>query len=119
MDNKTFDIKIRCYKFSLTVMKLINELDSKRIYNSILNQLLRSATSVGANMVEAQSASSKKDFIKYLDISLKSANETKYWLCLIRDGINTNRSEIEPILEEANEISKIIASSLLKLKNKK
>ena len=100
-------------------MKLIEELDSKRIYNSILNQLLRSATSIGANMVEAQSASSKIDFIKYLDISLKSANETKYWLCLIRDGMNTEHGIVEPVLAEASEISKIIASSLLKLKNKK
>jgi four helix bundle protein len=76
-------------------------------------------TSIGANLVEAKSASSKKDFIKYYEIALKSANESKYWLCLTRDAKMTNREKVEVMLAEAGEISSIIAASLLKLKGKK
>ena len=84
-----------------------------------MDQLVRSATSIGANIVEAKASSSKKDFIKYFDIALKSANETKYWLGLFRDATNEDKTTIEPLLCEADEISKILGSSLLTLKNKK
>lgn len=113
------DLKKRCYNFSLQVIRLIEEVDTKRIYFSILDQLLRSATSIGANIVEAKSASSKRDFINFYQIALKSANETKYWLCLIRDGLKINKNNIEPILQEVIEISNIIAASILTMKEKK
>jgi len=81
------------------------------------DQLLRSATSIRANVMEAKSASSKRDFIKFYEISLKSSNETKYWLCLIRDALNIEKKTKE-LLNEANEISKIIASSIITMKSK-
>lgn len=81
------DIRKRCYLFSLDVINFLDRLDVKRIYFSITDQLLRSTTSIGANIIEAKSASSKKDFINFYQIALKSANETKYWLCLLRDGL--------------------------------
>ncbi|HEX7356533.1 MAG TPA: four helix bundle protein, partial [Ignavibacteriaceae bacterium] len=88
------EIKVRCYKFSVEVIKFISAIDVGRKFQSIVDQFLRSATSVGANVLEGKSAHSKKDFIKYYEIALKSANETKYWICLLRDGLdlkNTNR----------------------------
>ena len=77
---------------------------------------MRSATSVGANLIEARAAHSRRDFIKFYEIALKSSNETKYWLCLIRDGLNVNNETTASLLNEANEISKIIASIVIKLK---
>ena len=117
MEQKEFkDIKLRCYNFSLSIIQLIDSIYIKQIFYSLINQLLRSSTSVGANLVEARSAHSKKDFIKFYEISLKSSNETKYWLCLLRDGLKIDKSKINNLLSEINEISKIIASINIKLK---
>lgn len=114
------EIKYRAYEFSLAVIKLVATLPNTRIYWVIVNQLLRSATSIGANIIEAQAASSRRDFVKFYEIALKSANETKYWLCLLRDsGILENTAEVENLLQEAVEISNILGSSLLTLKGKK
>ena len=111
------DIKVRCYNFSLRVLKFISSNEIERKYNPIIDQLLRSSTSIGANIIEAKSSSSKREFIKYFEIALKSSNETKYWICLYRDGIK-NSTEIKALLNEADEISKIIAASIIKLKKK-
>ena len=111
------DIKLRCYNFSLKILKFISSNEVERKYNPIIDQLLRSSTSIGANIIEAKSSSSKREFIKYYEIALKSANETKYWICLYRDAIK-NSTEVKALLNEADEISKIIAASVIKLKKK-
>ena len=117
MEQKEFkDIKLHCYQFSLSIIQLIDSIYIKQIFYSLINQLLRSSTSVGANLVEARSAHSKKDFIKFYEISLESSNETKYWLCLLRDGLKVDKNKIDNLLSEINEISKIIASIIIKLK---
>ena len=77
--NPKTDLRYRSYLFSIEVIKFINTLPDKKVYWVIVDQLLRCATSIGANIVEAKSASSRKDFIKFYEIALKSANETKYW----------------------------------------
>ena len=87
------------------------------MFNSLFDQLVRSSTSIGANVVEGSSGSSKKDWIKFLIIALKSANETKYWLCLIRDTMQVSKEEINKLIIEAEEISKIIASIIVKSKS--
>lgn len=117
--NPKTELKYRCYLFSLNTIKLLEKLPEKRVYWVISDQLLRCATSIGANIVEAKSSSSRKDFIKFYEIALKSANETKYWLGLLRDGTNANKLEIAPLLNEVEEISKMLGSSVLTLKNKK
>jgi len=117
MSNK-FNVKYRAYYFSLEVIKFAAEFPNEKLYWIISDQLLRSATSVGANLVEAKSSSSKRDFIKYYEIALKSANETKYWLCLLRDGTEINKEKINKLLQEIEEILKMLGSSLLTLKNK-
>lgn len=68
------DIKVRCYNFSLKILKFISSNEVDRIFNPIIDQLLRSSTSIGANIIEGKSASSKKEFIRYYEIALKSAN---------------------------------------------
>jgi four helix bundle protein len=95
---KSSDIKDRAYQFSLAVIKFTSKFPQKRIYWIIGDQLLRSSTSIGANIVEAKSSSSKREFIKFYEISLKSANETKYWLCLLRDGNIIEKSVVKNLL---------------------
>jgi len=114
MDAK--ELKNRVYKFSVSIVKFVNEIDTKRINISLMDQLIRSATSIGANLIEARSAHSKKDFIKFYEIALKSSNETKYWLCLIRDALNIQKN-IKELLTEGDEISKILASSIITMKS--
>jgi four helix bundle protein len=83
------------------------------VFNSLFEQLVRSATSIGANVVEGRSGSTKKDWRNFMSIALKSANETKYWLCLIRDSQEVDNVKMSELLKEADEISKIIARILI------
>ena len=115
---KSKDVKIRAYDFSLVIITFINHLPNSRAFWSIGDQLLRSATSIGANMIEAQSASSRRDFIKYYEIALKSANETKYWLSLLKDSYPQLKQSAEKLLEEVTEICRMLGSSILTLKGK-
>jgi four helix bundle protein len=117
--NAKLNIKGRAYSFALSTIKLIDTLSNCRANMIIGDQLLRSATSIGANIVEAQAASSRKDFKNFLNHALKSANETKFWLSLLKDSGKKPENEINPLLNEAKELSNILASSILTLKNKK
>ncbi len=113
------ELKYRCYYFSIKIIKVLEKLPDEKIYWIISDQLLRSATSIGANIIEAQAGSSKRDFIKFFEIALKSANETKYWLGLLRDATKAKPAETDDLLKEADEISKILGASVLTLKNKR
>lgn len=115
---KSNNVKVRAYKFSLEIIKFVNELPNKSAFWVIGDQLLRSVTSIGANMIEAQAASSKRDFIKFYEIALKSANESKYWLSLLKDSYPELKDDCESFLSELNEISNMLGSSLLTLKGK-
>ncbi len=113
------EFKKRLYLWVLRLIKLVGKLP-KNVVNEVLGkQLLRSSTSVLANYIEANSASSKKDFINFFTYSLKSANESKVWLTLIRDTMDGKNLELDWLIKELIEISNIIASSILTLKGKK
>lgn len=117
--NLKTNLKYRTYQFSLAIIKFVNNLPNKRGYWVINDQLLRSATSIRANIMEAQAASSRREFIKFYGIALKSANETKYWLSLLRDSNLISKVKANKILKEAEEISNMLGSSLLTLEGKK
>ena len=110
------DIKQRSYLFALKIIKLTESLSSNFASKIIADQLLRSGTSIGANIVEAQAASSRKDFTNFLNYALKSANETKFWLGLLRDSGREDKGLIDPLLEDTKQLSNILASSILTLK---
>jgi four helix bundle protein len=113
------ELQQRTYTFSLEIIRFCQALPEKRIYWSISDQLLRTATSIGANIVEAQAASSKRDFIKFFQIALKSANETCYWLKLLKDSeILSSQKTIEPLLGELDEICRMLGRSILTMKRK-
>ena len=114
------DIKLRTYKFSLAIIRFINDLPKSQTNKIISSQLLRSATSIGANIIEAQAGSSKKDFKNFMNVALlKSANETKYWLCLLRDSGLVEKKKVSRLLQEAVELSNILGASMLRLKGRK
>jgi four helix bundle protein len=105
----------RLIDHSISIINLTDQFPNQPKYWPIKDQLIRSSTSIGANVIEAKSSSSKKDYIHFFEIALKSANETEYWLMLV-DELDI---VVKTQLTENNEISCILASSLLTLKNKK
>ena len=120
-DNEKFkvDFKKRLYSFALDIISLIDKLPNDIVSKRIGDQLLRSGTSIIGNYVEGQASSSKKEFTNFLHISLKSANESKVWLCLLRDSGRVPARSVETFLRELDEISRILASSILTLKGRK
>lgn len=113
------DFKRRLYHLVLKVIKFLDGLPNDNVSKRIGDQLLRSATSIIGNYVEGQAASSKKDFTNFFNTSLKSANESKLWLALLRDSKRVKPDEVSWFLDELNEIANIFASSILTLKGKK
>lgn len=112
------DLIRRCYILSIKIINITDSLPSKRSSWVISDQLIRSTTSIGANLVEAKSSSSRLEFKKFHEIALKSVNETKYWLCLLKDAGLVNKETVDYFLAETIEISKMLASGIMKLKKK-
>jgi len=109
----------RLIKFSVDILNFSESIKSRRILWPIADQLIRSASSIGANVVEAKSSSSRRDYIHFFEIALKSANETKYWLIVIKESAIEFSEATIKLYNEADEISKVIGSSILTLKDKK
>src|SRR3989304_6807074 len=120
MDDKDYKKQLleRVIKFGRDSIKFVDSLPNKRSCWIIGDQYLRSSTSVGANIVEAQASSSRKDFINFLTHALKSANESKYWLFLLKDMNEVNQAEMQRLLKEADELAKILGSSTATLKGR-
>ncbi len=120
MDNVEFKKKLisRAFNLARDAIQLVDKFPHKISARVIADQLLRSVTSIGANIIEAQAASSRKDFINFLNHALKSGNETKFWLALSRDLDSGLISEIEKLLKETDELVKILGSSIATLKGK-
>ena len=119
-ENSKFKIKLkdRSYSYSVRIIEFLDALPKDTSTEVIKNQLLRSATSIGANIIEAQASSSKKDFTNFFTHSLKSANESSYWLGLLRDAKKISDPKLIGLLQETKELSNILGSSILTLKNK-
>lgn len=112
------DLKSRCFQFSLAILSLAETLPPKRSSSIIAHQVIRSATSIGANLVEAKAASSRLEYKKYYEISLKSANETSYWLELLRDAKLAEEKHITGLINEVNQLANMLAAGVIKLKKK-
>jgi len=113
------EVKYRAFYLSINLIRFLETLPKKPALKVIVDQLIRCVTSIGANIVEAKAASSKREFANYFQIALKSANETKYWLALLRELLPEKRQKIGTFIKEADEISKIIGSSVLTMKGKR
>ncbi len=120
-DNAKFKIELkkRLYDFTLRLIEFLDKLPNDNVSKRIGDQLLRSGTSIIGNFVEGQAASSRKEFINFLNISLKSANESKLWFALLRDSRRAKSQDVAWFLKEVSEIANIFASSILTLKGKR
>lgn len=107
---KIFDIRERTFKFAVRVVKLASSLPKNSVGFAISSQVVRSGTSVGANIEEAQNCSSKKEFIHSLTISLKEAKETEYWLRIIVESGLVSEVKLASLIEETREIIKILVT---------
>ena len=92
-----YDLEERTAKFGEEIIKLCKNIKQDIITKPLLNQIIRSGTSIGANYMEANQASSKKDFKNKIRISQKEANETKHWLRMISRAIPDKTEEIKKI----------------------
>jgi four helix bundle protein len=108
-------IKDRSFKFAIEIVRFCNRLKELRQYE-ISNQLIRSGTSIGANLREASNGYTKKDFIYKISIAQKEADETIYWLEILNEVLN--ESEVEPLKNEAMQLLKIIKTIKMNAINK-
>lgn len=109
----------RVYKFTLKLIGFVDTLPKDNASRIISSQLIRSGTSIGANYIESYAASSKRDFTNFFHHALKSANESKFWLSLLRDSGKAAENGVEILLSELEQIASVLASSLLTLKGKR
>lgn len=106
---KHYDLEERTTTFAENVIKLCKETPKTTISLPLINQLIRSGTSIGANYCEANGASSKKDFKNKIFICKKEAKETMYWLRLLETSIDENRNTIRSLWKEAHELTLIFS----------
>jgi four helix bundle protein len=105
--NKKYDLEERTAKFGEEIIELCKSIPKTIITESIIKQLIRSATSIGANYCEADCAESRKDFEHKLAISKKEAKETKHWLRMLVKTDKKFQSEARELWKEANELQLI------------
>lgn len=113
------DFKKRLYGFTLKLIECLDRLPNDNVSRRLGDQLLRSGTSIVANYVEGQAASSRKDFTDFFNICLKSANESKLWFALLRDSKRARPRDVRWFLGELDEIANIFASSILTLNGRR
>ena len=108
-------VKEKSYDFALRIVQLSQKLKDNREY-VLSKQILRSRTSIGANIEEADGAFSKKDFIYKMQIALKEAKETHYWVRLLRDSNYVRKQDAESLLEDCNNLIYLLTAILKKSK---
>jgi four helix bundle protein len=109
----------RLYGYILRLVRFLTMLPKNIVLNEIIRQLLKSGTSIGANFFEAQGSISKKDYQRFFSYSLKSSNESKFWLKLLIDSNLIPQKcilECDWLLKETTELSNIFAASILTMK---
>jgi four helix bundle protein len=114
------DLPDRTKDFALRIVRLCQVLDEKPGVNRTLgNQLLRSGTSVGANVAEGGGAQSEADFLTKYSIAVKEARETQYWLDLITKAELVPENQLTDLKQESSELVAILTAICKKLKEKK
>jgi four helix bundle protein len=105
-------IKEKSYAFALRIIKTYKYLTQEKREFVLSKQILRSGTAIGALVWESVHAQSKADFINKINISLKEANETEYWLMLLKDSEYMDEKTFVSIHKECNELIRLLASIL-------
>ena len=113
------ELKERTKKFALAIIKMVEDLPDNRAGRTTGNQIIRSATSVGANYRAACRARSNADFISKITIVEEECDETLYWLEIINESGLIKYEKLENLMKEANELTAIFTSSGRTARNKK
>jgi len=103
-------IQIKSYAFAIKIVNICKFLQAEKKEYILSKQLIRSGTSIGANIEEAIGGQSRKDFFAKLTISYKEARETKYWIRLLTDTNYLTKEQTAPLLEDIEELLRIIGS---------
>ncbi|HMS66039.1 MAG TPA: four helix bundle protein [Ignavibacteria bacterium] len=109
-------IQEKSYKFALRIVKLYMFLKNDKKEYELSKQILRSGTSIGANIEEAQGGQSKKDFLYKISVAYKETRETHYWLRLLKDSELIDEKLFESFIKDCNELLKIIGKIQITLK---
>lgn len=117
---KKRDLCERTFQFALAIVNFCRGLSNRPGVDQILaKQLLRSGTSIGANVEEGQAAQSRADFIHKYSISRKEARETHYWLRLLSESKTVSLPQVEKLLKESNELIAILTTIIKKTQSTK
>jgi len=115
---KPEDIRERTFKFGLRIIQFCKQLPRSDVNRVLINQVLRSGTSIGANLEEALGSHTKAEFTNSTNIAKKEARETIYWLRLIAESSDVRtKNRMKHLIGESEEIAKILTASIKKLKN--
>ena len=118
--SNNYNLEERTAQFGISVIRFCKTLDQNTITRPIISQLIRSGTSIGANYMEANAASSKKDFQNKIFICKKEAQETKHWLRMIAECLPVEkREEIRKLWKEAQELTMIFQKITSSLRDRK
>lgn len=109
-------LREKSYRFAIDVIGVYKQLAEKEKDRIISRQLLRSGTSVGANVEEAVGGISRKDFLCKLTIAYKEAREANYWLRILRDTGDLEKSKADDLVEDSYELIRIMAKTQLTMK---
>ncbi len=109
----------RSFEVTRLVIELCRKLPKERIAEILVSQIIRSSVSIGANIAEGFGRYKSKEYPRFLQVALGSANETEYWLIIIKDTYLAFNKEVDLILEKNLETIKMLSTSLKTLKNNK
>ena len=110
-------VEQKSFQFAVRIVRLYKYLRSTKKEFVLAKQLLRSGTSIGANVAEAQQAQSRADFISKMNIALKETAETNYWLRLLHATEYLNDQEFQSVFEDCNEVGKMLTAIIKSTKN--
>ena len=114
---KDSDLRTRAKAFALKIIAVCDTVDTKKGKGALVSQIVKSATSIGANIHEANYASSKADFINKFQIALKECYETDYWLGLFKDTHMITTTEYDSLYGQCSKIRKLLISSITTAKS--
>ncbi len=112
-------IRDKCFTFAVKIVHFVRDLKAKKVETSITNQLLKSGTSIAANVEEASGAISRAEFSTKLSIAFKEARETNFWIKLLLETKTISGSQYHFISDDCTEIEKILYSILKTIREEK
>ena len=109
---KESELRTRAKEFALNILSVCDEIDTQKGRGVLINQIIRSSTSIGANIHEANYASSKADFVNKLHIALKECEETEYWIEMLVGSNSITEGTAKSLLQECGVMRRMLVKSI-------